>query len=373
MSTYGVMSRKFKKPFRCWTVVVSVVAAVVVADAAAGSDRDPENDAGAHYLAVEYDSGLIKEAESLARNLNRRLKSRDVRIVLKPPAEEKARVEGDETGEKSDESGNADWVVHLIALPDDRILVALDSMGDEGEYDLVREVKRSDDPDETAWTVALVVEEALVPYLRGRKSEQPLGAGLAIIEPPEVGGRKKGPKKVDERFPRLRSFGIGLAGYWLGAMDKIVAGPRFSVDGLLAPRVVAGFGVAWTGTGRQGKEINGSFYEIDVSHLPLDVLFGFAVLQSRVVDLSVFAGVSAGFTIYQSALKGGASRTDLLFAPWAQARAEAAIHVYGPLSLCVGAGAAMAMVKDVLRNSGHEVYSQSRLLPLFSISAQIWL
>lgn len=372
MSAYGVMSRKFKELFRCVPVVGSLLVAVV-ADAGAGSGGEPQSGPGAHCLAVEYDSDLAEEADALARNLTRRLKGRDVRVVLKPLTKEKVGVEEADAAELPDNSLEVDWVVHLVALLDDRILVALDSVGDDGEYDLVREVKRSDNPAETAWTVALMVEESVVPYLSGRKSEQPLGAGLAIIEPPEVAGQKKGSDDVDEPFPKLRSFGIGLAGYWIGAMDRIVAGPRFSVDGLLASRVVAGLGVAWAGTGRQSKEVNGSFYEIEVSHLPLDILFGFAVLQSEVVDLSVLAGVSAGFTIYRSALKGGSSRTDLLFDPWAQARLEAAIHVYGPLSLCVGAGAAMAMVKDALRNSGQEVYGQSRALPLFGISAQIWL
>jgi hypothetical protein len=282
-----------------------------------------------------------------------------------------ASAEGEPPASASREGGDGQrllWVVHLRQLSQGLILVAVDNLAAASDDDVVRELTRGETSSATAWTMALMIEEVVLPYLEGEGDQQALGAGLAIIEPPVVGGIKKPEPVEQEQLPAMRFLGLGLAVYRVGATDDFIAGPRLLVEGAFARRLVASLGAAWAGWGEfTRRDVDGS-----TSLLPLDVMLGFLILPGRVVELSVHAGFSVGFALYRTT-RENEHRVDALFDPLGQLAVRAIFHIYGPWALYVDGGAAFVFVRDVLKNNGQEIYSQDWVLPYFSLGFQFWM
>jgi hypothetical protein len=310
-------------------------------------------------LALEYEEVLEGEAATLADALSIRLARSGLGVVMGQG--------GSGAEDSGDRSGGFDWVVHLRQISPDLVLLAVDNLDTEGE-DVVKEVQRGETLESTAWTMAIMVEEAIYPYLGSERDEAALGAGLSIIEPAVVGGVKRQVVAHGEEYPQVRSIGLALTVYGITESASFVAGPRLSVEGLFARRVIASISLAWAGWADfVGHGVNGS-----MSLMPLDVMIDFLLLPDRLVELSVSAGLAVGFAIYKTT-DGERDRTDLLFEPCGQARLRAIFHIVGPWTIYVDGGLAVPFVKDVLKNNGEVVYEQAWGFPVFNIGVQVWL
>jgi hypothetical protein len=337
---------------------LALAAAAVTVPAAVGAqerDRDAAACGGRGCLVVESDPSLENEAALVIDTLRLRLARHELSVV-----------EG-AAGEEPRTSSRPLWIVHLRALSPELALVAVDNVEGRGNDDLVREVRRERDAAGTAWTMALMVEEAVLPYLEPADPGAPLGAGLSIIEPAVVGGVKKEKPEDRSAYPALRCAGLSMAVTRLGATDEFVLGPRLLLEGLLYHRVIAAFNVSWAGWGTfSGNGIDGS-----ISYLPIDVAIGVLALESEWVDLAVTAGVSVGFSFYRTS-GFGEDRTDALFDPQVLGKAIVVFHLYGPWAVDVDGGAAVVLDRDVLRNRGRTVYTQDRVLPFADIGIQYY-
>ncbi len=347
---------------------------------------------GRKCLAVEYEQALAGEAAVLIDALSIRLAKYGVQVVIgalseeeegSAPAEneapsttesEKPVVDGGQPSYETlsapggGDDGRRMWIVHLRRISGEVILVAVDNMETLGADDVVKEVRRGETPESTAWTMAIMIEEAMVPYLEHESDQAALGAGLAIIEPAVVGGIKKELPQKEIEYPFLRSIGLSLTVYGITAAENFVFGPRFGVEGLFAERLLASISIAWAGWADfVGHGVNGS-----MSMLPLDVIFGFILLPNKVVEISVHAGFAVGFAIYKTADENR-DRTDLLFEPCGQANLRAVFHVLGPWTVFVDGGLVVPFVKDVLENQGEVVFEQEWGFPVFNVGMQLWL
>jgi hypothetical protein len=222
-------------------------------------------------------------------------------------------------------------------------------------------------PDATAWTLALMIEETLQPYVEQSSEQAPLGAGLAIIEPPAVGGTKKNGESDEETRPKLRFVSLALAVYRLGQADDFIAGPRAALEGAFAKHLVASIGLGWVGWAEfSAHGIGGS-----TSLIPLDVMFGFVFLPGQVVELTASAGFSVGFSIFRASHENS-HINEILFDPLGQVALRAVFHVYGPWALYVDGGAAFVFIRDVLRDARATIYRQDWVMPFFDVGLQFW-
>ena len=323
-------------------------------------------------IFVESDETLSREARMLGEALHRRLCRFGVRVSFQRrepglgscPSEAHVR-------EKLSASW---WVVHLRVLSSEDILVALDHLGKNSDEDLIRELPKGPDPGATSWTIALMVEDALMPYLDPIGESAPLGAGLAIIEPPAVGGHKRVVAKKKKQYPIVKSIGLGLEFTYLGmATDSIsdfLAGPRIGVQVLLSPRFVASFQAGWLGTGHYEDQKLG--IEGAVSHVPLELFFGYVPFENRIVSVKIMGGLSAGFTVYQTtSVTMNERRTDFLFDPWFALRVGLDVTLFGPLAAYLDAGMAFFMLRDTLENNREKVYIQDWILPVVGVGIQL--
>lgn len=310
-------------------------------------------------VVIEYDEDLAREAATLADALMIRLGKYDLAVVVgggsfEPAPQKTAAIKL--------------WVVHLKRLAGESILVAVDNRATDGGDDVVKEVEQGETAESTAWTMAIMIEEAVMPYLADDPDHAALGAGLAIIEPPVVGGFKKAEPVVDPEYPRVRSIGLSLTVYGITEAENFVFGPRFALEGLFAKRVTVSISAAWAGWADfVSHGVGGS-----VSLIPLDVMFGFVLLPNRIIELSVHAGFAVGFAVYKTS-RDERDRTDLLFEPCGQAALRAIFHVFGPWTVFVDGGLAVPFVKDVLRNQGQVVFEQEWGFPVFNVGIQMWL
>jgi hypothetical protein len=212
-----------------------------------------------------------------------------------------------------------------------------------------------------------MIEETVLPYVEGSGDKAPLGAGLAIIEPPVVGGAKKDDETGGRTGPTLRLVSLALAVYRLSQADDFIAGPRASVEGALSESIVASIGLGWVGWAEfSAHGIGGS-----TSLLPIDVMFGYVFMPEQVVELTASAGFSVGFSIFRASQE---SRhiTEVLFDPLGQVSLRAVFRVFGPLALYVDGGAAFVFVQDVLRDASNTIYRQDWVMPFFDIGLQFW-
>ncbi len=344
-------------------------------------------------LVIKYEETLREVATAFADNLKLRLSQRDVRVLLQvskptPAKSAKPPVSGDDRPAnvqlyeeeffrgpvEKDQVGlpncRVQWIVHLRTLSAKYILVAIDHQDPKSVDDLVREVPVAADPAATAWTLCLMVEDLILPYLESGPERTPLGAGLAIIEPPAVGGVKRDDSSDGSRYPRVNDFGVGLAFYWLNSLGRLVTGPRLSIRGLLAKRTVATIAVGWAGSGTDIDENEN--VKININHIPIEFLIGYFFLRSPLVKLSGHLGFSAGFTIYRVSINGVPS-PEPVFDPWLNGGLQAGFRIYGPLVLCISGGASLVLKRDELPSHGAPEYRQDRLLPTFALGVQIWL
>jgi len=319
-------------------------------------------------LILQHESSLGAEAIALAEALGIRLARHDVKVVLgADEAAAEPAPPGAESAPPASEQGLL-WIVHLRQLSQGLVLLAVDNLGAASDDDVVRELPRGETSSATAWTMALMIEEIVLPYLEDTGDQQTLGAGLAIIEPPVVGGTKKLEPVAREVYPAVRFLGLGLGVYRIGASDDFIAGPRLLLEGAFAKRLVASIGAGWAGWAEFTKgEVDGSS-----SLMPLDVMLGCLILPGNIVELSVHAGFSVGFSLYRTT-RDDEHRVDALFDPWGQAALRAIFHIYGPWALYVDGGAAFVFVRDSLQNNGAEIYKQDWVLPYFTLGFQFWL
>lgn len=323
-------------------------------------------------IFVESDGTLSREARMLGEALHRRLCRFGVRVSFQKPGPELGPCpRAGHVGEKLSASW---WVVHLRVLSGEDILVALDHLGKNSDEDLIRELPKGPDPGATSWTIALMVEDALMPYLDPLGESAPLGAGLSIIEPLVVGGHKRVVPKKKKRYPVVRSIGLGLEFTYLGmvtdSISDVLAGPRIGVQVLLGPRFVSSFQAGWLGMGHYEYRKLG--IEGAVSHVPLELFLGYIPFKSRLVRLTIMGGLSAGFTVYQTtSVTMKERRTDFFFDPWFALRVGLDVTLFGPLAAYLDAGMAFFMLRDTLEKNREKVYIQDWLLPAFGVGIQV--
>ncbi len=334
-------------------------------------------------LVIEYDDELSEETKRLMEILTLRLCKKGVRVVLQSPSDsERGQLPKDSptnnpcANAREDTLGTLWWVTHLRAISPSKILVAVDHLGADSDDDLIKEVQRTEDTDATVWTLVLIIEGAVSPYLESSSELEPVGVGLAIIEPPQVGGVKKSSESKSVRYPDIRCVSLLLAMYYAGAtsdtVDNILFGPSLGIQGLLGPRFVAMFNVSWVGTAR--FDYNNGDIKGGVSYVPIELLFGYVFLQNKHVDLSFLSGFSIGFSIIQTSSSSlQVQRTDLYFDPWVKTRLDATIFAYGPLAIYVNLGVVFPIIKDVLKNGEVEVYRQDWIMPEMGIGLQLWI
>ncbi len=320
-------------------------------------------------LIVEYEESLAGEAATLVDALAIRLARYDmtVRIGAGATDPEITLDEMEKDGSARDVEKQWFWVVHLRQLSGEFILLAVDNRATSKGDDVVREIRRAESIGSTAWTMAIVVEEAVTPYLE-KGAAAALGAGLAIIEPPAVGGVKKEHPIEETEYPYMRSLGLALTMYTVLETGDFIAGPRFMLEGAFSNRVTASVSIAWAGwSDFHAHDVDGS-----QSLVPIDILFGYAILPGRMAELAMLAGVSVGFAVYKTS-GPQRERLDLLFEPSGQVLMRAIFHIYGPWTIYADGGVALPFVRDVLKNQNQIVYERGWIVPIFDIGIQLWL
>jgi hypothetical protein len=102
-----------------------------------------------------------------------------------------------------------------------------------------------------------------------------------------------------------------------------------------------------------------------VSYIPINILFGFLLLNKNILNLSIFAGISTGFAFYQSQSAGAESqRTNVFFDPHLQGGLDFSFEFFGPLSFYINSFFTFPVRIDVLQNNGHTVYKQDWIIPV---------
>ena len=312
-------------------------------------------------IVVEYEEPGAGVAKQLVDALRLRLSSEKVRVVA-GAAEEGGAGQAAPTvvGRPS-----LFWIAHLRRLSNDLFLVAVDNQVSTGAEDVVREVARGETEASTVWTMALMIEEIVSPYFAKAEDTPALGAGLAIIEPPAVGGVSAHGEAPRRAFPRLRLVGVGGLVEGVVSTGELAGGPIASVEGALAPRFLASFSAGWAGIAGFSKGgVKGR-----AQYVPLEIGLGYEMHASRAVELSGWTGLAIGFAIYRTepAVGDGPSRTDVLFEPGAIASLRLAFAIYGPLSCYLRGGATVAFVRDRLVNQGSVVYEAGWAVPSFDV------
>jgi hypothetical protein len=354
---------------RVFSVVTALMIALLVGRSASAEPgpRLPGFCDSRACVVVEHEPVLAAEAQALVEALRLRLSKHGVSVGLGSTPEEPPVAEAGEDRAAAESAATVLWVIHLRELSSELVLVAVDNLSTVDGDDLVREARRSDSAKATAWTLALMVEETILPYVEKSGEQAPLGAGLAIIEPAVVGGTKKDGGSGDEQQPKLRFISMALAVYRLAQADDFIAGPRASLEGAFARSLVASIGTGWVGWAEfSAHGIGGS-----TSLIPLDVMFGFVFLPGRVVELTASAGFSVGFSIFRAA-RDNRFITEVLFDPLGQVSLRAIFHVFGPWALFVDGGAAFVFVRDVLKDAGRTIYRQDWVMPFFNVGLQFW-
>jgi hypothetical protein len=344
-------------------------AIVLAAGAARSQPRERASSPCRHRacIVIEHDAALSAEAGALVEALGLRLAKHDVHVELgASPATDQPATEPEPAVGAPGRTAPL-WVVHLRKLSAELVLLAVDNLSIEGENDLVRELRRGPTPEATAWTLALMVDEVVGPYVEQGAEQAPLGAGLSIIEPAVVGGTRKDDDQGEQEGARLRLVSVALAVYRMGQADDFIAGPRAAIEGGLSRHVVASIGLGWVGWAEFAAHGTGG----STSLLPLDVLFGYVFMPERVVELTAAVGFSVGFSVYRAS-RDNHNITEVLFEPLGQLSLRAAFRVFGPLALYVDGGAAFVFVRDELRDAGQTIYRQDWVMPFFDIGFQFW-
>jgi len=317
-------------------------------------------------VVIEYEETVAREAAELADALRIRLKPLGVRVV----AEEYAESGGAATPAEGDREKPAlFWIVHLRRLSSELILVAIDNLIGAGTEDVVREVARGETEEATIWTISLMIEETVAPYFEEGEDQPAVGAGLAIIEPPAVGGIAKPDVAPPQAFPKLHLVGLGLVVTGIVTTGDFAVGPVVAVEGLFAPRFLVAFSVGWAGYAEYSRgDLVGR-----VQYIPMEIGLAYRIYASRAVELTAWTGLAVGFAVYRTETKSGSapSRTDVLFEPGVLAALRLSFTVYGPLACYLVGGAAVPLVRDVLENRRVTIYEAGWVAPDIEVGAQV--
>lgn len=322
-------------------------------------------------IVIEYEETVALEAAKLADALRIRLSPLGVQVVAEkygeretaPPGEASNRVEG--TGKNRE----LFWVVHLRQLSSELILVAIDNLIGAGAEDSVREVARGETEEATVWTISLMIEETVAPYFEGNTDRLAVGAGLAIIEPPAVGGIAKPEVVPPPAFPKLHLIGLGVVVTGVVTAGDFAVGPVVAVEGVFAPSFLASISVGWAGF----VEYSRGGLAGRAQYIPMEIGLGYRMYASRAVELSAWTGLAVGFAVYRTEQKSGdaPARTDVLFEPGVLAAIRLSFSIYGPLAGYLVGGVTVPLVRDVLENRGVTVFEGGRVAPDIEVGAQV--
>ncbi|MBN2527242.1 MAG: hypothetical protein JXR76_12680 [Deltaproteobacteria bacterium] len=341
-------------------VSIITVAAILILFAVPVSSREEEqsSNSSSHSvfvaMLIEHEPNLQEVGEALASVLKVRLGKYGVEITKRPIMA------------KSDPSIKFAWVVTLRRISERHLIVTIDSADDSKSVSEVRTVSWQAETEQLAWTMALVVEETVTPYLESEGELPALGAGLAILEPEEVGGTKKKSKSRNVTYPRFFSLGMGLAVASVWSVNEVLTGPRLSIKGIFSRNTVAAFSLGWQGSAHYSAEkVSGTF-----SQIPIELYVGHVFLRQRVFRLVGWVGFSLGFAVYKSQ-RLESPRTDMTFQPGGNLMLEMDVRIVSLLEFFLQGGCNFPFVRDVLVNNGVEVYSHVWVMPVAIVGLQL--
>jgi hypothetical protein len=337
-------------------------------------DEGAEYEAGCRdhpCVVVEYEENVAVEAARLAETLRIRLSPRGVRVIAEEYGAREAESPAAENAMEQDDDDEPRllWVVHFRSLSSNLFFVAIDNRIGAGAEDLVREVARGDNTESALWTISLMIEEIVLPYVDRHADQPAVGAGLAIIEPPAVGGIAKPEPSQQQAFPRLHLIGLGMVVTGIVAAGDFAIGPVVSFEGLFAPKFLAYVSAGWSGFVEYSKgDIRGR-----AQYVPLEIALGYRMYSSRAIELSAWTGLALGFAAYGTESRSGVAkpRTDVLFEPGIIAALRLSFTVYGPLAFYLVGGITVSLVRDALENRGTTVYTSGWVSPDVELGAQL--
>ena len=305
-------------------------------------------------LMLEYEPDLKEVAVALADVLTIRLGKYGVELTERAMNDKSA-------------VANAVWLVTLRRISERHLIVTIDSTDERLHVSEVRTVSWQSEVEQLAWTMALVVEETVTPYLENQGELPALGAGLAILEPQEVAGTKKRNVITRPRYPRFHAIGAGFSVGGIWNINEIISGPRLLLKGMFSRRTVALFSMGWMGSANYGRyAITGT-----LSQIPIELYVGNIFFQQSIVKIVGWAGFSLGFAVYKSDHVNAAARKDLTFQPGGNFLLEVNVHIVSPLELFLQGGCNLPFVHDVLVNNGTEIYTQVWIMPVINVGFQL--
>lgn len=305
-------------------------------------------------MLIEYEADLVDVSDAVEQALSVRLARFGVEI-------DKRSFLG-----KSTSAQKYHWNVTLRRISERHLIVTIDSTDKQRSASEVRTVSNNPEVESLAWTIALVVEETVTPYLQTEGELPALGTGLAILEPREVGGTKAIRVIHKTTYPRFQSLGLGLTVSSIWSINEIIMGPKIFLMGRFSRRTIAAFAFGWAGSAQFGDgEVSGA-----MSQIPIELYFGTIFLKKRRLRIVGWAGVSLGFSIYKTQ-SHGSSRTDMTFQPGANLLLELASSVAKPLEVFLQGGANFPFVRDILVNNTVEVYSHVWVMPILTLGLRL--
>ena len=305
-------------------------------------------------MLIEYEPALQAVSQALNDVLAIRLGKYGVELSMRTLSERKTA------------SGEYVWVVTLRRISERHLIITIDSTDPQRSISEVRTVSWQSETEQLAWTMALVVEETVTPYLEIQGELPALGAGLAILEPQEVGGTKKRSAVIRSTFPRFYAIGIGLTAAGIWTVEEVVSGPKVFIKGIFSHRTVALFALGWLGSANYGAhQITGT-----MSLIPIELYVGNIFVRQRIFKLIGWAGVALGFAVYKSQYQD-ISRLEMTFQPGANFLLEMTARVISSLNFFLQGGCNFPFVRDVLVNNKVEIYKHVWIMPMFSTGLQL--
>ncbi|MBN2341955.1 MAG: hypothetical protein JXX29_03025 [Deltaproteobacteria bacterium] len=305
-------------------------------------------------LLIEYEPQLEPLSTALAQVLAVRLDKFGVEVTTCV------------FGDPSAATDEFEWNITLRRISERHLIISIDSTDEQRSVSEVRTVSHNPNVEQLAWTMGLVVEEMVTPYLQSSAELPALGAGLAILEPKEVAGTKKTAPVKRVNYPRFYGLGLGLMASGIWSIDEILTGPKLSVKGIFSKRTVAMFTMGWQGSANYGaRTVTGS-----MSQIPIELYFGNIFFQQRVLKIVGWAGFSLGFAVYKSHSLNS-TRTDMTFQPGGNLLIELVAVLVSPLEFFLQGGCNFPFVRDVLVNNGTEVYSHVWVVPTITLGLQL--
>jgi hypothetical protein len=326
----------------------------VEARAQEGSASSSSGHSAMVSMLIEYEPALQEVSAALNEVLSIRLGKYGVELSARA------------LNEKKSATAEYVWVVTLRRISERHLIVTIDSTEPERSISEVRTVSWQRETEQLAWTMALVVEETVTPYLEIQGELPALGAGLAIIEPEEVGGTKKRTAVIRSSYPRFYALGIGLAAAGIWTVEEVISGPKVFVKGIFSHRTVALFALGWLGSASYGAaNITGT-----LSLIPIELYVGNIFVYQKVFKIIGWAGVSLGFAVYKSQYQD-ISRLEMTFQPGGNLLVEMTARIISSLNFFLHLGCSFPFVRDVLVNNDVQIYKHVWIMPMFSTGLQL--